>query len=114
MHYQYLQDKIENSHMHDGKLTPATYVHFFYGWGSYTIVGLFFLCTRGIPPVFVAGAAVLLWVHVVLATHLIVKLWLPKWFTPNQPPADTITLAVWAGAAVILAGFAWYNIRFMR
>lgn len=114
MHFQYLQDKIQNSHMHDGKLTPATYVHFFYGWGGFTIIGLFFLCTVGVPRVAVMSAAALLWVHMVLGTHLFVKLLSPEWFTPNQPPADTITLAVWAGAAAILSGFSWYNIRFMH
>ena len=114
LHYQYLQDKIQNSHMHDGWFTPATVVHFFYGWGALTIVGLFFGYSEGVAPPLVTCAAILLWAHVVLGTHLLVKVKSPAWFTPDQPIADGVTLGVWALAALALAGLAWFNIRFVH
>lgn len=108
MHYQYLQDNIPNSHMHDHRLTPAAYVHFAFMWMAFTVFGLFYLCTVNVPAWAIITTSALLWIHVVLGTHLIVKLWSPAWFPP-QPPADTITLVVWTGAAAVLAGFSWWS-----
>ncbi len=110
MHYQYLQDHIPNSHMHHGRLTAPAYVHFWFMLAALTIIGLFFLCTTDLPVWIVVGSSVLLWIHVVLGTHLVVKLWSPAWFSP-QPPADVITLVVWAGAGFGLTALSWLSLR---
>ena len=106
MHWQYLACPTQHSHMDDKRITPAAYVHFVFMWVALTIIGLFFLYTTGVPAGRVISAAYLLWAHVVIGTHLFLKLWPPSWFP--EPPIDSITLLVWVGAAFGLGGLAWF------
>ncbi len=114
VHYQYLQDKIENSHMHNGRFTPATPVHFVYMWVILTVVGHSYLREPHENAASLIATSVILLVHVVLGTHLIVKLRKPEWFTLGQRVADTNTLVVWVGAAAALAGLTAFNLIFVR
>jgi hypothetical protein len=114
MHWQYLYDKIQNSHVHDGRLTWAMPVHFFYMWVAFSIIGHTYVREVHENPMPLIILSSVLFVHTVLGTHLIVKLLRPVWFTPNQPPADTATIVVWIGAAAALSLFSWLNLNFVR
>jgi hypothetical protein len=113
MHVQYLKDRIENSHMHDGRFTPATTVHFVYMWVFIYIVLHTYLVESHENAALLIATSAVLFVHVVLGTHLIVKLLKPKWFTPGQPTADPTTLAVWMGTAAGLTALSWINLTYI-
>ena len=113
MHYQYLQDDTENAFMHDKRLTPAACVHFLFMWMTFTFLGHTYTRVPHENAVLLVVTSLVLFIHVVLGTHLIVKIKSPTWF-PKKPPADTITLVVWAGAALLLSGLTLYNISFVR
>lgn len=113
MHKDYLQDNIPNSHMHDGRLTPAAKFHFLFMWAVFTIVGHTYLRVHFDDPTLPIVMSVVLLVHVVLGTHIIHKWRKPEWFTPDQPLADARTRAVWRNAAVLLALATALNLFFV-
>ena len=113
MHFQYLTDKIENAWKHDGRLTEAAIVHFFFMWMAFYLLGHSYLRVPHENPTLLFVTSLALLTHVVVGTHIVVKLNQPNWFTPNQPLADTPTVVVWVGSAVLLAGLTWFNLHFV-
>lgn len=109
MHYQYAQDPFPTAFGHHG--LPATgWMHFVYMTVAFTIIALFYTCTRHSPRAFVVIASVVLLVHVIIGVYVPLKIWTPIWF-PQRGVLNALTLVPIGMSALLISGLAWFALR---
>lgn len=113
MHWGYRKAKMPESHMHDGKLTKAGWMHFVYMGEAFAELFLFYFCTKGISHPFLILTSILLAAHMFAGTHMILGILLirrilsPSWYggRPLQSwPGWATNIAVW----ILLGGRCYY------
>ena len=78
-HWMYTKGKFPEAHVQKGKLTVAGWIHFMYMAACFSIILQFYLeGERKIIDVITATS--LLWIHVILAMHVPMKMLKPWWF----------------------------------
>ncbi len=110
MHYTYTMGNMAEAHVQNHRLTTAAIPHFFFMWMAISILLLFYFRTERQPWEFVWSCSALLIVHLIVATHIPMKVWSPEWF-PEQQILDIPTVSVIVGCSVVLI---WRSIAITR
>lgn len=110
MHESYKGSKFPEAHVMNGELTSVGYVHMGYMAVAICIILLSYFATEG-------GEAGLIWVstglltlHVIVGTHVPMRLLKLAWFPPG-PAFDMPTVATILGSATLLIGASLWATR---
>jgi hypothetical protein len=110
----YAKGSLPEAHVRNGAVTSTGLVHFLYMAISLGILGLFYVCTKGLTPTYLFGVSLFLVLHMIIGSHLILKAWAnathPSWY-PIQPVIDLTAGITIVGVAVVLSGASWWAVR---
>jgi hypothetical protein len=115
----YLRLPHPEAHAYSGELTPAGWIHLPYMAACFTVIALFYLKTSGLTSREVWITTGLLIIHIIVGTHVPLKLWAwnarlegyrADWY-PVQPVIDLPTAMTVGGVALLLVLASFYALR---
>jgi cation transport ATPase len=107
MHKTYKAAKHPEAHVMDKQLTVAGYLHMVYMAVALAIIILFYIFSNNVGLELLWSSTALLILHVIIGTHIPLKVISPWWFY-KTPILDMETLHVVAGSAALLITRSWF------